>query len=334
MKIVYLLGNGFDLSLGMKTGYKDFYEYYQSTNSKSEVVKKLKDEISGDLENWSDLELAFGKYTEKINSQDEYDELIEDLLGNLGEYLCYQEEKLDVSILDREKFCNYLAYPEESLLQADKNKLKAFRNNYKNSRVSIVTFNYTRVVEKIIGEKYSNIQITTHQNGGRSTLSGVEHIHGYTDRRMILGVNDISQIQNKSFHNNTDVLESLVKRNCNKVLRHTRDSFVENQINSANLICIYGSSIGDTDKVWWELIGERLRSNVKLIIFVKDKPINPLFEYKSIRIERKIVENFLTKTNLEEKEKEKVKDNIFIGLNTQMFNIKSTSFSESKAVEK
>ena len=28
MKVVYLIGNGFDLNLGLKTSYSDFYTYY------------------------------------------------------------------------------------------------------------------------------------------------------------------------------------------------------------------------------------------------------------------------------------------------------------------
>ena len=28
MNITFFIGNGFDLNLGLKTGYKSFYEYY------------------------------------------------------------------------------------------------------------------------------------------------------------------------------------------------------------------------------------------------------------------------------------------------------------------
>lgn len=40
MNILFLLDNGFDLNLGMKTRYSDFYEYYKLVNSKSEKIEK------------------------------------------------------------------------------------------------------------------------------------------------------------------------------------------------------------------------------------------------------------------------------------------------------
>ncbi|MBK7465948.1 MAG: hypothetical protein IPJ43_03540 [Saprospiraceae bacterium] len=40
MEILYIIGNGFDINLGMKTRYSDFYTYYKTTNSKSEAIQK------------------------------------------------------------------------------------------------------------------------------------------------------------------------------------------------------------------------------------------------------------------------------------------------------
>jgi len=71
---------------------------------------------------------------------------------------------------------------------------------------------------------------------------------------MVIGVNDISQIKNESFHNSRDVLESIVKSECNRANRNNIDRQLTNKINTANLICIFGSSIGETDNKWWELI--------------------------------------------------------------------------------
>ena len=45
MNIVYIIGNGFDLNLDMKTRYTDFYEYYKSIKSDKSSIKQLKTEI-------------------------------------------------------------------------------------------------------------------------------------------------------------------------------------------------------------------------------------------------------------------------------------------------
>ena len=59
MNILYLIGNGFDLSLGMKTRYEDFYEYYcklVETEQNADVIA-LKKTIKEGKEDWKDLKL-------------------------------------------------------------------------------------------------------------------------------------------------------------------------------------------------------------------------------------------------------------------------------------
>ena len=69
MVITHIIGNGFDINQGLKTSYKDFYrDYYLKQDSSESVIDELKSAISGDIENWSDLELAIGKYTAHIAS--------------------------------------------------------------------------------------------------------------------------------------------------------------------------------------------------------------------------------------------------------------------------
>ena len=64
---MYLIGNGFDLNLGLKSSYNDFYGFYKIQESDSYPVKNFKDNISNNIDKWSDLELALGEYTKEIN---------------------------------------------------------------------------------------------------------------------------------------------------------------------------------------------------------------------------------------------------------------------------
>ncbi len=179
--------------------------------------------------------------------------------------------------------------------------------------------NYTNVIEKILGDKQKNVQLANHTNNAAIKLEEIKHIHGYLDNDMVIGVNDKSQIENESFHDNRDILESIVKSECNRANRNNIDRQFTNKIKSANLICIFGSSIGDTDNKWWELIGERLKYDCHLIIFSKGAEIPPRIRHMQARAERRIRNDFLNKTNLSEKEMEAVEGKIFIGLNTGMF---------------
>ena len=322
MNVLFFIGNGFDLNLGMKTSYVDFYSYYKNVHTDSIPIRKLKEEISNNYKNWSDLELALGKYTDKIESPQEFDEVFENIGEELSKYLQQEEDSFDFNKVDKKKLYDCLSFPENSLPDADKNRISTLRVRWKSLPwyIRIVTFNYTRSLEKLLGDKLTKVQIGSHHNSG-IVLQGIEHIHGYANDRMVMGVNDVSQIKNTTFHNNQDVLEALVKSSCNQATRHNKDVVCRELISSAHLICIYGSSIGDTDILWWELIGKRLTNDCHLIIFSKGEEIPPRIAYKKGRIERAIKESFLSKTNLSEETKRKIEKNIIIGLNTRMFSL-------------
>lgn len=49
MNIVFLIGNGFDLNLNLKTKYRHFYENYISTPSKNATIEKFKKVLSNNI---------------------------------------------------------------------------------------------------------------------------------------------------------------------------------------------------------------------------------------------------------------------------------------------
>lgn len=325
MQILHIIGNGFDLNLEIKTSYSDFYEYYNLVENKNPEVIKLKDEILKKRENWSDLELAFGKYTKNIEGLLKLDKIADDLRESLGDYLEEQENQFDFTKIDKDKLFNYLCFPEKILPTTDRNEISSYISQYRSLTwtLDIFTFNFTRTIEKIIdSESIRNIPIGKHYNNNPITLRAIEHIHGYTDDMMVLGVNDISQVANEVFHNDLNALEQIVKINANKANKHNVDNVFEQRIKSANLICIFGSSIGDTDNYWWEQIGNRIKAGVLVLIFTKGVEISRRSNHKRGRIERSFREYFLSKTNLTDSEKEKFGKNIYIGVNTNMFNFK------------
>lgn len=323
MRILHIIGNGFDLNLGLKTSYRDFFDYYQSLESSDSSINKLKRTIGSDFNSWSDLELALGQYTTQINSLDDFDIVFEDIGEKLAEYLVLEEGKFDAKTINRDFFLKNLVKPEDFLPVADRNKILAYKNVFSSGNwlVDIVTFNYTRTIEKIIGN-LANIKIDHHiRSDLKVALKSIEHIHGYVDDRMVLGVNDISQLKNGEFHQNQDILEAIVKNECNKAYKHNVNDTFKKKIQQADLICMFGTSIGDSDNMWWEQLGEKLKSkDTPLIIFTKgEEVISPRIGYKNSRTERKIRDYFLNKTKLGEEEKEKLKANIFVALNTQIF---------------
>lgn len=95
--LLYIIGNGFDLAQGMKSRYGDFYPYYLNQESSNEAIQLLKNEIKGNIGDWSDMELALGKFTQKIGSESLFTELYYDLCDNLSAYLQAEAEKRQLS---------------------------------------------------------------------------------------------------------------------------------------------------------------------------------------------------------------------------------------------
>lgn len=321
MQILYIIGNGFDLNLGLETSYNHFYEYYKNVKSDNTNVQKLKENISKKFDSWSDLELALGNYTQHLDNIEDLDDILIDIGDELSKYLHQEEKKLEKYEINQKMFFDFLSFPENLFLPADKEELSEQKKKWSNHHwnLNIFTFNYTSAIEKILGENKKNVLLNNHTGAAQIQLGEVNHIHGYLDNNMVIGVNDKSQIANESFHDNRDVLESIVKTDCNRANRNNIDRQFTNRINGANLICIFGSSIGDTDNKWWELIGERLKSDCHLILFSKGEEIPPRIRHMQARAERNLKDFFLSKTKLSEKEMEAVEEKIFIGLNTGMF---------------
>jgi hypothetical protein len=96
--------------------------------------------------------------------------------------------------------------------------------------------------------------------GHNVNLSQIVHIHGVAEenKTILLGVNDLSQIENESIREDIDLLDIIVKPQTNKESRSGIDTQCIYLLQKANLICIFGSSIGNTDKMWWKILGERL----------------------------------------------------------------------------
>lgn len=323
MNTVFFIGNGFDINLGMETRYSDFYRYYKDIESSSDIIKKLKEEIAEGIVNWSDLELAFGKYTIHLKDLEEFDEVYEDIVNNLAEYLVLVEEKTDLKAAKVEDFLKDLILPENYLADEDIQELRTYRSNWSTSEwhVNIITLNYTKSIERLMNGINKSSPIGTSTYGHNVYYKNIEHIHGFTNNRLVLGLNDISQIDNVNFHEKEEIVEGLIKVKCNQVQRHNIDKKCERLIEGADIICIFGSSIGDTDNHWWQLIGSQLRRHCRIIIFSRGENIKERFAQKAARSKRSIISLFLNKTNLSHDEIDQFKRNIYVGMNTHIFDI-------------
>ena len=273
MDVTFLIGNGFDLGIGLKTGYKDFYKVYcQIKQSDIDVLRHFKSDILKEPETWADFESAFGAYAYYFKDSEEYMQLFEDFIEQFSRYLENEEHAFDASRTDemlrgmKKALSNYY-----NIRPADKAAVEAVVGSSART-FNFVSFNYTRCLDKCI-------DVIKSTPNSLSTIYGeigeLVHVHGYTDRDLIMGVNDASQIEHETFSQDETVLDEIVKPRQNEIIRMNYDYRATQVINRSRVICIYGMSIGETDQKWWKLIMKWLYANTNnhLIVLQHRAPI-------------------------------------------------------------
>ena len=83
MDITFFIGNGFDLKIGLKTKYSDFYNYLHEIKSDSDLYKC----IDADKDAWSDCEFGLGQHTKKFETVEEFSQTYISLCTDLIDYL-------------------------------------------------------------------------------------------------------------------------------------------------------------------------------------------------------------------------------------------------------
>ncbi len=329
MNTVYLIGNGFDVNIGLPTRYVDFYNHYLALDrtQDSSIVSKMKDHLQTSLSTedkyWSDLEEAMGTYTTELNSYSELEAIGEDLNEKMQKYLESIEKTELPKGVNSDILKKNLSTPESFLTPAEREIINSiYGNSRDHHRISIVDFNYTTTIEKIL--KFSNkpldIAPAVYHAGYMTKVENIYHIHGDFEQP-ILGINDPSQILNDKLRQNTDVQEYLIKPQINYVLGHLIDRTARKSIENANLICIYGLSLGKTDNHWWEIVGSRLLAGVTVILFAYDKGFKNIVPRKLGKYKREWRIRLCNATKIPDNKRDYAMNHIIVAPNTPIFDI-------------
>lgn len=328
MNILYLIGNGFDVNLGMKTSYADFYKYYIGKSSPSANIDALKTNIAQykDTNKWSDLEKGLGLYTEQVKTASDLREVYFDINDELKYYLKDQVSTIALADLKlAEKLKSDLANPGKYFAQRYQKEIENFISptSYAHDAINIITFNYTDTIEKILEVGNRNISLELSKknpNGYKRILHTINHIHGTLgDSELIMGVNDISQISKEEFRNDERVLDMLVKPTTTLNRGDLMDDNCISIINNANLICIFGLSLGETDNKWWSAIAQHMKDTSTRIIYygyTKEKMLHSQDRWEKEREYKNILtEKFMTQKT----DPDNLSNRIYVLFNSNMF---------------
>lgn len=326
MNITYIIGNGFDLCLGLNTRYSDFYDYYRNQPSLSEEVKQLKENIDRNKENWSDLELALGEYTPNFKDSNSAVEVLVDLCKHLNEYLKLQSLLIPQSNEKiKEEMLRCLANPNEFFLPTDKERIESYYYNslLAHSKITILSLNYTPSIERILDYK-GNQPISIDSNdswlGYGTKVHPVLHPHHTLNGTIIVGLNDESQIANQTLLGDEKFKEYFIKPACNKMLSFRTEDQCSDVINNSDLFVVFGSSLGATDKLWWQKIANRMvNSNSLLLLFIYNREMERtgrrLGEQK-----RTVINNFVSQLEgYTDTQIEDIKNKTLVSFNSGIF---------------
>lgn len=302
MHITWFIGNGFDLNLGLKTGYTDFRDHvYLSDSLKSEKRDKLMQRLTDNerkglrtADLWSDLEKLLGRSSD-LYAKDEsglFSETFEEMEQLLSDYVHTQEMRLP-AVLPTECINEFKA----SISQFDSRMVPQDQSHFKldTAREPIlqkfVSLNYTQALDRFV-EAAGDANGISHQ---RKTLGGMYsdkvakpfYLHGRLDAtsgsyEVVFGVDSPEQIANAAFAQDSFFVESWVKSNRNTSLfDNTNEQRLQQLIDEASVICIYGCSMGESDGRIWRSIGEHLKNDgySKLVLFGYELPARSKHEH-------------------------------------------------------
>lgn len=325
-KITFIIGNGFDINLKMKTSYRDFYKYaiekYNQNNDKNSIYDNIKD----DFENWCDFEISLGKYTKtrlnktlKSSLNEESNLILQDynsVMSDLLDYLSIEEEKyfkkkLDVNFT---KDCFY-----EELNAGQYSTIDNLLFNQR-CEVNLITLNYTSVLETMRfrwNRQLSNFNITN-----------IHHIHGTLSDNLTVGVSNESQL---SPILNDSVKKYLIKPASIELANDSRMKIMDNILNSSSIIIIFGTSLGYSDMHLWEKIGEYLLENQGAYLILHKRDLNYTKKADAILsignpFKDKVINSFLSKTSISSEYWSSISSRIFVIHNTKkLFSINETN---------
>lgn len=294
MNYTFFIGNGFDLGMGLKTSYSDFIQYYLTTPALTPTLKKSRSDLVTYMQTipsplWMDLEVALGILTGYYPPTDvgyqDFLEFHDDITLHLHKYISAQSNTFHIRAGNTricrcfheaitQPFMNINNIPRQAIL----NYLQSVQQNspLNQDHYSFVSFNFSDVFDRCL------IHACRPAGGGGQNCfclqpvlgaaPAVIHIHGNAvaannNGHLLLGINDITQAVN-NFHRPNDLAAGFVKPQVNHLLQNGYATQVAKLIEESNYIIICGTSLGETDKVWWQMIGAWLNfsANHRLII--------------------------------------------------------------------
>lgn len=344
MIISFLIGNGFDLNLGLKTQYTDFYPTYIKARKDlppESCIRKFCDQIEDNYTDWSDFEWAFGQYAS--GNHHEIGQIIADFNNSFASYLREQSQNCNYNVPTAvSEFKKFILTPYIYLERADRQYIENYVKSHENDSIyyNFISFNYTDTIEKLLNSNFRN-EFPTSVSSGNSTyfrkINPVLYLHGsIKEGYIIIGIDSFQQFKNENMQSNKKL-----GRHCIKSIINAQNGYADKEekykkiIESSDIICAYGIAFGETDRSRWNIVSNWLKNHAsnKLIIF----KYNPNFSKldgmsKGLLLDAidETKDEYLKILGFEESDYEKMRKQIFVADSSRALKFKITENSEAK----
>lgn len=343
MNITFLLGNGFDLQLGMETSYRSFLNWYiQQPTDDPDILKfqnYLKDKNS---KWWSDAEIAMGEYLGEFTDDNiaVYFKNIRDFKLNLSYYLTFENLRYDSAKISAaiESFNEFLIKSAEDIMLRVDNLTLNYRRQFTDATIDIISFNYTDAIDMLVSASKSSTPTIDTKYGHATRIGNVYHVHGTLDSSLIMGVDNLKQLDTTTIANTTKLRRTLIKPTVNDELGRNEHTLAMQAIRSSDYMFFYGLSFGDSDRTWWLEIKTLLetRPSLQIVIFTRssNEDIREIIPEDILDYVNDRKDEFLAKIGIAPNSKsyEDVRKRIFVIRNTERLNIGITPAKEPSAV--
>ena len=312
MNVTVLVGNGFDLAAGLSTTPKSFLNSFvdkyacapdESDPNAVAMAKHIQDE---GVDSWASFESKLGEYSKQF-AESEYDVFLKQaasLINYLGIWLADQEKRVTEDFVKRNahECLKSLSRLGDSLNMKHGELVNGLISSHSNEHVvfNLICFNYTSTLKRFydfVGGRNTSLGIIS---GNRSYLLGsfIFAHESLDEGRIVCGVDDIDQLANESFRSNRAVRNTLVKSSIQSdTFFSTNDEAAKKCIGEANLIVVFGMSIGSTDRRWWRSIYERISKSkeaLAVLTYYVDPQDGPEYSpYPGYQIQEQVKGSFL-----------------------------------------
>jgi len=274
-EVTVLVGNGFDIGLGLNTRYSDFLDSYMKPDfpERMNAIKAMKDEIRRQRDevsdSWADAELAFAQldfssYPHKDGAIGALTECEGDFTEALRCYLAEEEHRFYIPPERQNEATKKFIIQLQYLLVPQIPRL----NHVNRVNLEFFNFNYTSTLDKLLsGDVASLSQRETSGNQRCFTIGGVHHIHGQLSKRnIVFGIDDYTQIADRKVYNASQQVGYLVKSKLDATLQVNELESFNKRISESDMIMLFGLSYGSSDMSLWQSIFHAMRKEPLLDI--------------------------------------------------------------------